>query len=263
MNVDVKSGKELIEAITPSDSLNYFALNETALETVGWTEAEALQKKISIRHGNQKPGPVRGVIRDFHFQSFHHNIDPLVFEFNPDDFQYLLIKIKPERTTETIQFIADKWKQVAGAIPFEFTFLDQEYAKLYKSEVKTSDLFTVFSFVALFISLLGLFGLSSFAVERRTREIGVRKVFGAGANNIMMLVSGDFMKLLFISFLLSLPIGYYFTQNWLNAFAFKVSGNVPTFILAGIINFVFALVVLSYHVVRISRTRAVDTLKYE
>jgi ABC-type antimicrobial peptide transport system permease subunit len=203
------------------------------------------------------------VIHDFHFQSFHHNIDPLVFEFNPGDFQYLLVKIKPERTAETIQFIADKWKQVAGALPFEFTFLDQEYAKLYKAEAKTSELFTVFSLVALFISLLGLFGLSSFAVERRTREIGVRKVFGAGVNNIMILVSGDFMKLLFISFFLSVPIGYYFTQNWLNAFAFKVDGNVPAFILAGVLNILFALMVLSYHVVRIARTRAVDTLKYE
>ena len=263
MQVHVRNGKPLIQSILPSDSLNYFVLNEAALKQLGWTESEAINKNISIRHGNQKPGPVLGVIDNFHYQSFHHQIEPLVLEFNPRDFQYLLVKIKPERTAETIAFIGNIWKQVAGAIPFDFTFLDQEYNQLYRAENRSASLFIAFSIVALVVSLLGLFGLSSFAVEKRTREIGLRKVFGARIRNIMILTSKDFIGLLAISFLLAVPIGLYFIRSWLSEFVFRIDIEPTPFIIGGAANILFALIILSYHIVGISRTNAVDTLRYE
>ncbi len=204
-----------------------------------------------------------GAVQDFHFQSFHHNIGPLVLEFNPIDFQYLLVKIKPDQTAEAIQYAALQWKKVAGAIPFDYMFLDQEYDNLYRSENRSSELFIVFSIVALFISLLGLFGLSSFAVEKRTKEIGLRKILGASANSIILLTSKDFMVLLAVSFLLALPVGYYFMNNWLSSFAFKVDVGVSVFFIAGIVNILFAILTLLYHVTRISKTNPVEALKYE
>jgi putative ABC transport system permease protein len=263
MGIEVKAGQQLIQSIIPNDSLNYFVLNESALKELGWSEAEALNKSMSIRHGNQKPGPVRGVIRDFHFQSFHNSIGALVLEFNPRDYQYLLVKIKPEHTEETIQYISEVWKKVAGSIPFDFMFLDQEYDKIYRAESRSSILFIIFSVVALFISLLGLFGLSAFAAEKRTKEIGLRKILGAGVNNIMLLVSRDFIFLLMASFFFALPIGYYFMKTWLTDFVFKVNIHPSLFVWAGVINILFALLTLTYHTIRIAKTNPVDTLKYE
>ena len=263
MNVVVKSGEPLIQTIIPSDSDNYFVLNESALNSLGWTETEALNKLISIRHGNQIPGPVKGVIQDFHFQSFHHEIGPLVLEFNPIDYQYLLVKIKPEQITETIQFISGVWKKVAGPIPFDYMFLDQEYDKLYRSKSKSSTLFTIFSSVALFLSLLGLFGLSSFAVEKRTKEIGLRKILGASTDSIVLLTSRDFIKLLTISFVIAVPVGYYFMNSWLADFVFKVSIGPLVFIYAGLVNLLLAFIILSYHIIKITQTNPVETLKYE
>ncbi len=263
MGIKIRQGEPLISSIQASDSLNHFVLNESTLKSIGWKEDDALNKLISIRHGNQHPGPVVGIVDDFHFQSLHHAIGPLVLEFSPEDYQYLLIRVKGDNMSETLNFISKKWKEIAGGIPFDYMFLDHEYDNLYKSEKRSGTLFIVFSIVALLISLLGLFGLSSFAVERRTKEIGLRKILGADMGNILFLISKDFLLLLTISFCLAIPIGYYFLDTWLSNFAFRISIGPGLFLLAGFINVVLALLTLSYHSLMISKTNPVETLRYE
>lgn len=263
MNIPVKQGEKLISLMTVSDTINQFVLNESALKFIGWREDDAVNKGISIRHGNQHRGAVKGVVRDFHFQSLHHAVGPLVLEFNPESYQYLLVRVKYENLNETIGFIAKEWERVAAGIPFDYMFLDQQYDNLYRSEEQTSSLFMVFSVMAVLISLLGLFGLSAFTIERRTKEIGLRKILGAGNSTILMLVSKDFMILLLISFMLALPLGYYFMNTWLSNFAFKTNVGPLLFLLAGALNFLLGLFTLSYHSVRIAETNPVDTLRYE
>jgi len=263
MGIDVKQGEELISSIEVSDTINHFVVNESAMKYIGWTELEALNKQMSIRHGNQQPGSVMGVVGDFHFQALHHAITPLVLEFDPSAFQYLLVKVESENLSETIDFISSKWDEVAEGIPFDYFFLDQQYDNLYKSEKRSGTLFIIFSLVAIFISLLGLFGLSSFAVERRTREIGLRKILGAHVSDILLVISKDFLFLLLISFALALPLGYYFMQTWLANFAFRTTIGPGLFLLAGSINIVLGLLTLSYHSLRISDTNPVETLRCE
>jgi putative ABC transport system permease protein len=203
------------------------------------------------------------VVSDFHFQSLHHAIGPLVFEFNPGDYQYLLVKVKGENLPETIRFISSKWQLVAGGIPFDYMFLDQEYDNLYKGERRSGSLFIVFSIVAVLVSLLGLFGLSSFAVERRTKEIGLRKIMGADNSRILLLISKDFMVLMVIAFAVALPVGYYFKTIWLSNFAFRVDIGPGLFLLAGLLNLLLGLFTLSYQSVRIAKTDPVETLRCE
>jgi putative ABC transport system permease protein len=263
MNIPITQGEKLISSMIVNDTLNQFVLNESAVRAIGWKGDDAISKRMSIRHGNQHRGAVKGVVKDFHFQSLHHAVGPLVLEFTPESYQYLLVKVKHENLQETIHFMAEQWEIVAAGLPFDYMFLDQEYDNLYKSEKQTSALFMVFSAMAVLISLLGLFGLSSFTVERRTKEIGLRKILGADNKNILALVSKDFLLLLFISFVLALPLGYYFMNAWLANFAFKTYIGPLLFLLAGLINFLLGLFTLSYHSLRIAETNPVDTLRYE
>lgn len=263
MGVQLRQGGKLISSISISDSVNQFVLNKNTINAIGWTEEEALKKRISIRHGNQRPGEVLGVASDFHFQSLHHTIEPLVLEFNPGSFQYLLVKVKPENLPATISFVSKTWGQLAEGVPFEYMFLDQEYNRLYKSEIQTGSLFNVFSAMAILISLLGLFGLSSFSVERRTKEIGLRKILGANNRVILALVSRNFMWLLTISFVLAIPVGYYFMNVWMSSFAFRANISPWLFLLAGVGNIALGFITLLYHSLRIAETNPVDTLRYE
>lgn len=263
LNIPFRQGQDLIESIKPNDSINHFVLTEGAMKAIGWNIQDATGKQISIRHGNQRPGNVLGIVGDFHFQSFHHALQPLVLEFNPKEYEYLLLKIKGDHVEETIQSIANTWDKFAEGIPFEYQFLNQSYDHLYQSERRSGNLFIAFSIVALLISVLGLFGLSSFSVERRTREIGIRKILGAETGQILLMISKDFVLLLGLAFLLALPIGYYFMNTWLSGFAYKTRIGPLLFVVAGMVNVILALVTLSYHSLKISATDPVKTLKTE
>lgn len=117
--------------IQPVKGVNYFVINESALAEIGWDKQNAIGKEMSIRHGNMQPGQVLGVVSDFHFQSFHEAIGPLVIEFDPERYEYLLVKLAPGKITEAVDFSNDQWKFFAGNIPFDFSFLDQSYDQLY------------------------------------------------------------------------------------------------------------------------------------
>ncbi len=263
MGISLGAGSDRVRALPQRDTLNHFVLNQKAIAAIGWTEEEAAGRLISIRHGNQKPGPVLGVSEDFHFQSLHHVIGPLAIEFDPEDHQYLLVRIKPEGLAETLESVEASWKRLAGGIPFDYQFLDEHYNKLYRAEEESSSLFIVFALIAVFISLLGLFGLASFAMERRTKEIGLRKILGADVWGIGLLVSRDFMTLIGLAFAISLPLGYAFKNKWLSQFAFQADVGVDLFIACGLLNGVLAGVTLIYHAMKISNTNPVETLRHE
>ncbi len=263
MGIDVKQGNAEIRALHESDSLNRFVLNTSAIEAIGWGATDVLNKQISIRHGNMKPGPVIGAVGDFHFQSLHHTVSPLVLEFNPDEYQYLLVKVNPKHLDETIKFIDARWKAISDGIPFDYEFLDQEFDKLYKTEAKSSSMLMMFSLLALFIAVLGIFGLTSFAVQRRTKEIGLRKVLGARVAGIVVVIGKDFLILLFASFIVAAAAGYLFMDLWLSRFALKTDVQPMLFLIAGLLNLFLAAAAISFHGLKIAATKPVEALRQE
>jgi len=263
MGIPLIDGADRVLALQPNDTTNYFVLNRSAVDAAGWTAGEASGRNIRIRHGNMKPGPIVGVAEDFHFQSLHHPMGPLAIEFHPESYQYLLVKVKPEGLTQTVESISGLWKKLAGGIPFNYQFLDEQYNKLYRTEQQSGSLFIVFASIAVFISLLGLFGLASFAMERRTKEIGMRKILGANAWNIGVLVSKNFLVLIAIAFLIAVPLGYGYETNWLSQFAFRTEIGPGLFLACGLLNAGLALLTLMYHTIRISNTDPVSALRYE
>ena len=263
MDVKIVQGDHIIPSIVASDTINHFVINERVLKAAGWTEENAANELISIRHGNQEPGRVMGVVSNFHFQPLHQQIGALVLEFDPRQYQYLLVKVQPDNIDDVISYIENAWEGISPNIPFDYMFLDQQYDNLYKSEKRSSTLFIAFSIIAIFISLLGLFGLSAFAVERRTREIGLRKILGARNPNILYVLSKDFLVLLIISFVLSIPAGYFYMDMWLADFAFRTRIGVSLFIIAGGINILLGLMTLSYHGLRIAQNNPADTIRHE
>ncbi len=261
MGIRVLQGIDQIRTLEENDSVNRFVMNENSAHALGKTNEALLNQPMRIRHGNMVPGPVVGIVSDFHFQSLHHAVGPLVLEFNPGLYQYLLVKIQGEDVPKTLEFIASVWAKAAKGIPFEYSFLDEHYNNLYKSEQRSGDLLIIFSGLALAISLLGLFGLTSFAVERRTKEIGIRKILGARVSGLLVLIGRDFLTVLVISFLLAIPIGYLFMHSWLEEFATKIELDPLLFLLAGAANLLCAVLIVSFHGVRIASTRSVDTLR--
>ena len=263
LNITLLSGNNELQAVIPNDSIHSFAMNESALQSIGWTPEQAVGSKMSIRHGNQQPGPVVAIIKDFHFQSLHATIQPLIVEFTPGSYEFMLIKVQTDHVRDALQAIEAAWKEVAGGIPFDFSFLDEDYNALYKQEQLTGSLFVTFSFIALIIALLGLFGLASFAVTKRAKEIGIRRILGAEINGILKLLSKDFGYLLIIASVVSIPAGLYFRHEWLESFAYQTQISPWLFILASLLNILLALLTIAYHGIRATRINPVETLRSE
>ncbi len=263
LGIDLHTDKSLLSKVVPNDSIHYFAINESALQSIGWTSEQALNSKISIRHGNQQLGAIVAVIKNFHFQSMHSAIQPLVIEFTPSDYEYMLVKVNSGDVQQTLKSMETSWKNLAGSIPFDYSFLDENYRALYQHEQLTGDLFTAFSIIALSIALLGLFGLASFAVTKRTKEIGIRKILGAEFKNILLLLTKDFGFLLLVALVLSVPVGYYFQREWLSGFAYRTEIGISLFVMAGLVNLTLAFMTIAYHCIRASKVNTVETLRNE
>jgi len=263
MNVPILQGENEIMNITEKQFLNQYVINKSTLKTLGMEKKDAIGQPVLVRHGNMKYGSIIGVVEDFHFQSLHNSVSNLIFEFEPDAYEYLLVKIAPGREKSSIAHMKEVWQEVAGNIPFDYQFLDGEYNKLYHNESRISKLFIAFAIIATLIACLGLFGLSSFTLQRRMKELGVRKVFGADELAILRLMTRDFSIAVFIAFLIAAPIGYYFVQQWLSNFAYKINLSFLIFAASGFFAFAVSLITIGYHAIKAARTNPADILRYE
>ncbi len=263
MGIQLAAGQQIVKSLLPNDTVNHFVLTPQVLDQFGWNEETAMQQSIRIRHGNMQPGKVVGVASGFHFQSLHHELAPLVLEFNPSMYQYLLVKLNTQNVATTLGSLEKIWKPLAGGVPFQYSFLDDYYDRLYRTEQQSNKLFTAFSTMAGVISLLGLFGLTSFAVERRTKEIGIRRVLGAHIGGLLSTVSGGFVLLMAAAFVIATPLGYYFMKSWLSGFAYRVDIGWSVFALAGVVNILLGVLVISTQAFRIAKMNPVEVLRSE
>jgi putative ABC transport system permease protein len=238
----------------------HFILNESAAKTLGWTPAQAVGKRMFL--DNSRPGFVRGVVKDFNFESMHNSIKPLVL-FPEIRGRSLLVKLKGNNIPQTISFLESKWKELIPYRPFEYHFMDEDFNKLYSSEIRLGKVLNIFAAIAIALACLGLLGLSSYSAKQRIKEIGVRKVLGASVGNIAALLSIDFVKLVLAAILISSPIAWWAMNKWLQGFAYKINISWWIFILSGLVAIIIAIVTVSFQAIKAAMVNPVKSLRTE
>lgn len=242
-------------------------INEAMVKHLGWETAEkALGKKFKSLNGDER---VIGVFKNFHATSLHEEAGPFILNMKefPGEvlwfMKYLVVKVHPGTENNALAFIEKMWSKTAPDRPFEYMFLDQELANLYKDEENLSQLSLIFSIIIIFIAALGLIGLSSFLAEQKTKEIGIRKVLGATSLNIITTISKEFIWLILVACLFAWLIGYLAMTDWLSGFPYRTSINWTIFVLSGLFAFIVALAITSLRAILAARANPVVTLKYE
>jgi putative ABC transport system permease protein len=244
----------------PADDTTAFILNETAVKDFGWTAEEAIGKKINQQG---KHGTVIGVAKDFHYQSLHERIQPMLFAINKYAMSKLSIHISSDNIPAVMSKLDEKWKTLTPGLPFEFTFLDQDYDRLYAADAKLGKVTGVFSMLAIFVGCLGLLGLTSFSVERRVKEIGIRKVLGATSAHVVFIISSEFIKLIGIAFVLAVPVTYYMIGQWLNNFTDHITIGASSFLIAGAAVLAVTWLTVSYLSFKAAATNPSEALRNE
>ena len=249
----------------PSDTAHAIMINETMVRNMGWSNEEAIGKRI-ISDGEEQ---VIGVFKDFHILSLHSPINNFVLDMlrNPNAANgltaYIAIRFNTNDYPELLSFIESKWKDIAQNRPFEYSFLDEELNALYKDEDKFSKFSIMLTILAVVIAGLGLYGLTSYLAEQRTKEIGIRRVMGATTFNIIQLLSNEFLLLIAIANLLAWPAAYIFTRDWLSNFADRTSINWLFFIYSGLATVFLAWTITGIKAFSASRKNPAHTLRYE
>jgi hypothetical protein len=257
MKLEIKDGRDFSRDFG-TDSAG-FLINETAAVKMGY--ADPVGRPISW--GN-RPGRIIGVLKDFHFNSIHQSIEPLILRLDENwTWGTILVRTAAGKTKETIGGLEKISKSLNPKFPFTYQFSDLEYMKLYKSEQVVSRLSDCFAFLAVFISCLGLLGLATFTAEQRTKEIGVRKVLGASVPNIFALLSSYFIKLVLIAIIIATPVAWYAMNNWLQGFAYKIDMTWWIFALAGLLTIGIALLTTSFQAIRAAVANPVKSLRTE
>ena len=266
LGLTLLAGRNFSQAF-PSDPDNAFIINETAVEKFGWTDP--LNKEIiwpsDLRRLDAivKQGRVVGVVKDFNVTSLHENIGPVILQIRPQNLSYISLRIRPRDISSTLAFIQDKWTQFSPAFPYEYSFLDEDFDKLYRADAKIGRIIGMFSLLAIFIACLGLFGLGSFSAEQRTKEIGIRKVLGASAGGVVLLLSKEFAKWVLAANVIGLPAAYFVMQRWLQNFAYRTGFGVGVFVLSLGLTLAIALITVSYQSIRAAVANPIDSLRYE
>jgi putative ABC transport system permease protein len=207
------------------------------------------------------------VVKDFHYNSLHSPINSLVLLGRPQNQQQFLaniqVKIKPDNIAKTIAGIEEKWKAFNPQEPMGYYFLDSKLEEMYGNEKTSGQIFGIFSLLAIIIACIGLFGLSAYMAELRTKEIGIRKVLGSTSSKIVVLLSKDFAKLVALAFVIAMPLAYYAMTRWLQNFAFRSSVQVWIFILAGAAAVIIAQLTISFQALKAANTDPADALRFE
>jgi len=238
---------------------NNYVLNEKALQVIGWKINEAVGKSFTMWGGK---GKVIGVIKDFNFKPMQHPIEPLVLKLNTWGGN-IVVRTQAGKTEATIDALKKIYADLNPAYPFSYNFLDEDLDKLYKGEKQLGTLFNVFALLAIFISALGLYGLSAFMAEQRTREIGVRKVLGASLFNVVYLLSGGFTRLILIAIVIAIPIAWFAISSWLKGFAYHVQLSWIAFFIAGMSALLLAWITVSYESIKAAIANPVKSIRSE
>jgi putative ABC transport system permease protein len=240
-----------------------FIINEAAVKALGLkSNDDAIGKDFGY---GSRTGKLIGVLGDFHFESLHQKIVPLVLlaPRTQNGYRSISIKIAGSNIPSALSHIQKTWQKFLPETPYQYTFLDERFARLYQSEERQKSIFTVFACIAIFIACLGLFGLSAFAISQRVKEIGIRKVLGANVSTIVALLSKDFLKLVLLAAVIAFPVAWFAMDSWLQDFAYRINISWWVFVLAGIIAAIIAFVTISFQAVKAAIANPVKSLRSE
>lgn len=260
LGIKLIAGRNFIPGSVADDS-SAFIVNEAAVKEFGWGSPETAIGK-TLDWGLGKQGAVIGVVKDFNFSSLHNAIEPLIIHIIPDWYDMISLRIEGNIPAVVAQVEA-KWKQLDPEHQFGYHFLDQDFQTLYRAEAQTRTIVGLLASLAIFIACLGLFGLAAFIAEQRTKEIGIRKVLGAHAAGIIVLMSKDFLKLILIAFVIAVPVAWYAGSEWLTGFAYRTEMAWWIFAIAGISSAGVALLTVSFQSIKASLMNPVTALRTE
>ncbi|MEO6328458.1 MAG: ABC transporter permease [Ginsengibacter sp.] len=239
-------------------------LNESAARF--WDNKDILNKKVyritDPQTNNVTEYHVIGVVKDFNYSSLREQVKPLAFMYKKDRGS-ITVKISGANLPSLLSQIKSKWSAVSGGLPFEYSFMDDDFSRFYAGEEKTGNLFTVFAILAIFIACMGLFGLATFMAEQRTKEIGIRKVLGATVPGISTMLSKDFVRLVVIAIFIATPLAYYIMNKWLQAFAYRIEMQWWVFAIAGVFAISIAIVTVSFQAIKAAIANPVKSLRTE
>lgn len=236
-------------------------INKACREYCEWDEAVGHTLMRGAGENGTAEYNIIGVVEDFHFESLRSEIKPIVF-FVGNHAGYATFKISGN-LPQVLEYAENLWKELDSSKPFSFQFMDEAYNKEYKNEESMLAIFKYFAFLAVFVGCLGLFGLSAFAAEKRTKEIGIRKVHGAKILNLIYLLLREFAILVAIAIVVASPIAYFIMEDWLTGYAYRTELGVSSFLLAGIMAFAISIITVSYHAIKASLLNPVNSLKCE
>ncbi len=256
--MDIVEGRNFSMEYT-SDLEGAILINETAAKLCKWDSPIGRE----LTYWGNRTGRIVGIVKDFHFQPLHKPIRPLCIYYEPESFDYMSLKLNTDNMSETIAFIGKTIKKFSPGHPFEYHFFDDVFNKIYQTEQKIGSIFSVFATLSIIVACLGLFGLSLFTAEQKTKEIGIRKVLGASVSDIVISLSKEFTKLVLLGNLIAVPAAWYIMNEWLGNFAYRTDLSIFLFITACIISFLVALLTVSYQALKAAAANPVKSLKYE
>jgi len=251
--MNIVQGRNFIKE-SPQDLENAYIINETAAKAVGLEDLRG--KKLGR-------GQIIGVVEDFHFAPLHSEIQPLVLMLDPGSLKVLSVRINSNDISNTLSFIQNKWKRIFPDFPFVFSFLDERIESMYETEMKLGQSFNYFTLIAILLSCLGLLGLASYMAEKKTKEIGIRKVLGATVPNILVLLTREFTRFVFLANIIAWPIAYFAMNKWLQSFAYRIDIGLWIFAVSSLLALFMALLTVSYQSIKAATANPVDSLRYE
>jgi putative ABC transport system permease protein len=245
----------------PSDTLKAVIVNETFVKRMGWTDP--IGKKIEAGNENNLRARVIGVMQDYHQTGMYNGIESLLLATRSHDLNVVYIKLSGSDMQPTLSFIEKKWKEIFPGEPYTYTFLNERFNRQFEADEKRGKVFTLFTILAILIACLGLFGLASYMVEQRTKEIGIRKVFGANESIILQLIYKNFLILVSIGIVIAIPVAYYFMTNWLKNYVYRTNIGVPLIILAAFLTILITFATISYKAYQAAIMNPARSLKSE
>ena len=240
-----------------STDTSAYLINETAARQLEWKDP--IGEQLAIPAINREPGPILGIVKDFHYRSLHEQIEPLFFFIRKSWFTQLNIKIDKANTDKVLTQLKQQWVSIEPKFPFTYTFLDEQFEDFYQQEKKLSQLLFYFTVLGIVISCLGLYALSALMVRQRLKEVGIRKVLGASTGGIVALLSFQFARLVLLALIIALPLAWYIMQEWLQGFAFRIRIEWSFFVISSMIVILVAVFTISFQAIKAA---AINPIKY-
>jgi putative ABC transport system permease protein len=257
--IELIEGREFSKDF-PTDSGQAFVVNEALAREMGWDEP--VGKRMAFG-SNDSMGTVIGLVSDFNYNSLHHKIEPLAMSVQDYGYNELSVRVEGAAISDAIEHIESVWNELVPDRPFQYNFLDDHFAELYKSDQQVMQVVGLLALLAVFIACLGLFGLASITADHRIKEMGIRKVMGASVTELTVLMVRGFVGLVFAAFLVATPLAYFLMRRWLESFAFHIEIDILIFIYAGILAMVIAVLTVGHRAIATARANPVHALRYE